>query len=150
FDRVVVDVYGGDEMVPPHLVTREALAEFAALLRPHGVLLVNLIGVARGEGQGRFWSVVRTAAESFPSLRLYTHLGQDSAERQNFLLAASAQAGTAFPERAGWFEAWPAEEWPRVEAAAVYRDRAGAAEGARTPRAAPLEERGARAAPVAD
>nr|WP_240978707.1 fused MFS/spermidine synthase [Longimicrobium terrae] len=149
WDRVIVDVYGGDEMVPPHLVTREALAEFAALLRPDGLLLINLIGVARGEGQGRFWSTVRTVAESFSSTRLYTHLGRDSGERQNFLLAASPWAGVGFPERAGWFEPWAAEEWPRVDAAAVYRDRAGADEG-QAQRAAPREERGARVTPAAD
>ena len=140
WDRVVVDVYGGGEQVPHHLVTAEAMAVVRGLLQPDGVALVNLIGVARGEGECRFWSVVRTVAAAFPAVRLYVHVGRDFPERQNFLLAAAADAGFRFPERAGTFETWPAEEWPALPCAAVLRDRAEDASAA-----PPVGERGGRA-----
>jgi spermidine synthase len=123
FDRVFVDVYDGTETVPYHLVTLEALRDLARLLRPGGVVLVNVIGVADGEGDRRFWSTVRTAREAFAGVRLYVHLGRDFPDRQNFLLAASPDAEAAFPEAAGTFEPWGEAEWPRLAGTTVFRDR---------------------------
>lgn len=146
WDRVVVDVYGGGEQVPHHLVTTEAMALVRALLRPDGIALLNVIGVARGEGECRFWSVVRTAAASFAAVRLYVHVGRDFPDRQNFLLAASLDPAYAFPARAGLFDTWPAEEWPAVPCAALLRDRA---DGGQTDAAPPAGgERGVAAVPA--
>jgi hypothetical protein len=146
WDRVVVDVYAGGEQVPHHLVTAEALALVRALLRPDGVALLNVIGVARGEGECRFWSVVRTAAAAFPHMRLYVHVGRDFPDRQNFLLAATADPSFAFPARAGLFDPWPAEEWPALACAGVLRDRT---DGAQTQAAPPVGgERGEVAVPA--
>ncbi|HEX5723898.1 MAG TPA: fused MFS/spermidine synthase [Longimicrobiaceae bacterium] len=130
-DRVFVDVYDGLETVPHHLVTAEALAGLRRLVRPGGVVVLNVIGVAKGEGERRFWSTVRTAAEAFPSLALYYHLGRDFPERQNFLLAAAAEEGFRFPVRAGAFDQWPEGEWPDLSSAAVFHDRLPAREDRR-------------------
>lgn len=127
FDRIFLDVYGGTEAIPAHLVTAEALTMLGALLRPGGLLLVNVIGVARGEGELRLWSTVRTAAETFPSCALYFHLGRDYPERQNFLLAVSPEPGVEMPAAAGSFERWPDAEWRMPEGTTVYRDRADGA-----------------------
>ncbi len=127
FDRVFLDVYDGTETVPHHLVTREGMEALARLLRPGGTVGMNVIGVAAGAGSRRFWSVVRTAAEVFPSLAVHVHIARDYPERQNFLILGSADAAYAHPERAGGFDAWPAEEWP-LAGTVVFRDRAGAAE----------------------
>ena len=43
FDAVVVDVYSSHTSIPGHLVTREFWADTRRVLRPDGVLLVNLI-----------------------------------------------------------------------------------------------------------
>jgi hypothetical protein len=110
------------------------MALVRSLLRPDGIALLNVIGVARGEGECRFWSVVRTAAASFPAVRLYVHVGRDFPDRQNFLLAASVDPTYAFPARAGLFDTWPAEEWPALPCAGVLRDRA---DGAQTDAAPP-------------
>ena len=144
WDRVVVDVFGGGEQVPHHLVTVEALTVVRGLLRPGGLALLNVIGVARGEGECRFWSVARTIAEVFPAARMYVHIGRDFPERQNFLFAAAADPSAVFPPSAGRFEAWPREEWPALECVDVLRDRA---DEARTQTAPPVVggERGGRA-----
>jgi SAM-dependent methyltransferase len=139
FDRIFVDVYDGTELVPYPLVTLEAMREHARLLRPGGLLLMNVIGVAEGEGERRFWSTVRTAREAFAAVRLYVHLSRDYPDRQNFLLAASAQADARFPAAAGTFEPWPEAEWRRVGGTAVFRDRF--ADPQRAPGAAPVRPR---------
>jgi hypothetical protein len=122
FDRIYVDVYGGHEALPYSLVTREAFGLLARALRPRGMLTINVIGETAGDEAPRLWSIVRTVGAVFPSLTLYTHLGPDYPERQNLLLAASAEAGYGFPPRAGLFEPWPAAEWPEFPGAVVFRD----------------------------
>ncbi len=122
FDRLYVDVYGGHESLPHSLVTLEALQAMRTRLREGGVALLNVIGTSHGPESTRFWSIVRTFAAVFPSVALYVHLGRDYPDRQNFLLAGSAQQGQAFPLRAGLFDLWPVEEWPTVGGALVYRD----------------------------
>jgi hypothetical protein len=123
WDRLFLDVYDGTEMTPLHLVSAEAMGELAALLRPDGLFLMNAIGVAAGPGAVRLWSTVRTVAEVFPRVAVYSHLGPDYPDRQNFLVAASASDGPPFPPRAGMFDAWPREEWPRLPGVGVFRDR---------------------------
>jgi spermidine synthase len=129
FDRVFLDVYDGTEQVPYHLVTAEGLGVFGRLLRPGGVLVINVIGVGEGEGERRFWSTVRTARESFASMRLYFHLGRDYPERQNFLVVASPEAGIRLPDAAGTFEEWPEAEWPALPTI-VFHDSFPSAESA--------------------
>ena len=147
WDRVMVDVFGGGEQVPHHLVTAEALSMVHGLLRPGGVALLNLIGVARGEGECRFWSIARTVEAVFPAVRLYVHMARDFPERQNFLMAAADDPSFAFPERAGRFEAWPVEEWPSLPCAGVLLDRVAASQTNAAPPAAG-GERGGRAVPA--
>jgi hypothetical protein len=147
WDRVMVDVFGGGEQVPPHVVTAEAMQTVRGLLRPGGVALMNVIGIARGEGECRLWSIVRTVESVFPAMRLYVHIGRDFPERQNFLLAATDDPSFAFPAQAGRFEPWPREEWPALPCAVVLRDRS---DGAQTQAAPPAAggERGGRAVPA--
>ena len=124
WDRVFLDVYDGTEMTPLHLASAEAMRELGGLLRPGGLLLMNAIGVAAGPGSVRLWSTVRTVAEVFPRVAVYSHLGPDYPDRQNFLLAACDGDGPAFPARAGMFDTWPSGDWPRLPGVAVFRDSA--------------------------
>lgn len=122
YDRIFVDVYDGTESIPYSLVTTEAFSSLSRLLRPGGTLAVNVIGVADGEGERRFWTTVRTAAGALPSVALYHHLGRDYPERQNFLLVGATVAEAQLPKTAGTFETWPQTEWPAVDGSAVFRD----------------------------
>lgn len=131
YDSIYLDVYAGGEALPYSLVTRNAFESMARLLRPGGSVAINLIGIPHGPEAPRFWSVVRTLAEVFPSVALYSHLGADYPERQNFLLVASRAEGADFPPRAGLFERLPPEHWRHLRDTTVFRDLGA------TPRAAP-------------
>lgn len=123
YDRIYLDVYDGREAVPYPLLTREAWLAAGRALRPGGVVALNLIGVASGEGARRFWSAVRTATDALPSVALYHHLGPDFPDPQNFLLAAAPDPAFVFPDRAGPFERWAPSSWPEWGATLVFRDR---------------------------
>lgn len=124
FDRIYVDVYGGQESLPPPLVTIEAFQRMRERLRPDGLVAINLIGTTHGLEATRFWSIVRTFSTVFDTSTLYLHLGRDFPERQNALLAGATHPEAALPTRAGLFDRWPMEEWPTVKEATVLRDLA--------------------------
>lgn len=122
FDRIYVDVYGGREALPYSLVTREAAALLAQHLAPGGLVALNLIGSFGDEHERQVWSIIHTFAQVFPSIGLYTHLGEQFPGRQNLLLVGALEPERAFPERAGYFEVWPREEWPHVPGVTIFRD----------------------------
>lgn len=122
FDRIYVDVYGGDESLPVPLVTLDAFRAMRERLRPGGIVAINVIGTTHGPESTRFWSVVETFSAIFESTGLYLHLGHDFPGRQNALLAGAAAAETEFPARAGLFEVWPRDGWPAATGAVVLRD----------------------------
>lgn len=122
WDRIYVDVYAGHESLPYSLVTREAFMEIRALLNEGGMVAMNVIGASQGAEALRLWSLVRTFEEVFPGAALYTHLGADHPDRQNFLLAGALDREHDFPARAGLFDGWPREGWPGWARTVVFRD----------------------------
>lgn len=122
FDRIYIDVYAGSEAVPHHLVTRDAFQELRDVLAPDGALGMNLIGVTSGAEAVRLWSTVRTVADVFPGVALYTHLGPDFTDLQNLLLLAAPATDASFPESLGVMDRWPSETWEIPAGAAVFRD----------------------------
>jgi len=120
WDRIYLDVYTGTEAIPYPLVTVEAFAAVRERLTPDGMVGVNLIGMVAGQEGSRVWSLVRTIAEVFPSVAVYSHFGPDYPDRQNLLVVAAPAAGAEFPNSAGYFERWPEAEWPRA-GAIIYR-----------------------------
>jgi len=122
YNRVYVDVYDGREVLPYSLVTREAAARMGEILKPGGIVAMNLIGTLQGDAIRQVWSIIRTFDEVFPSLALYTHLGPDFPDAQNLLLAASMESDQLFPPVAGMFERWPRQAWPTPDGVTVFRD----------------------------
>jgi hypothetical protein len=122
WDAVYIDVYGGHESLPYSLVTREAFQRLAALLSPGGTLAMNVIGTTHGPESPRFWSLVRTMSEVFPSVALYSNHGLEFPDRQNFLLAGSLSPEHLLPGRAGLFAALPREVWPSWARTVVFRE----------------------------
>lgn len=93
-DLVVVDVFAGAQ-TPPHVTSVEFYREAAALLTPHGILLVN---VADGPPQRYARSQAVTVAEAVGPVTALAEAGVMKGRRfGNVVLAAS---------RAGLPEAW--------------------------------------------
>ncbi len=131
-DRIYLDVYGGGEAVPYSLITREAFEAMRSHLTPGGLVLMNVIGTGRGAESMRFWSTVRTFASVFPRVTLYTHLGADYPDRQNFMLAGGVEApDKPVPESAGVFDRWEEAQWPDASGTMIYRDLLPLAEESR-------------------
>ncbi len=121
FDRMYVDVYGGAEALPHSLLTVEALERASAHLDAGGCLTMNLIGSLAGDEAPRFWSVVETLRQVFPTVQLYLHFGQDFPDRQNVLIVASHDQNLRLPDRAGLFERLAEESRPQRDAV-ILRD----------------------------
>jgi spermidine synthase len=122
FDRIYVDVYGGREVIPFSLVTREAATRMAELLNPGGLLGLNLIGTTVGEELRQVWSIVWTFSDVFPTVAVYIHRGRDYPDRQNLLLTASVETAERIPPTAGLFDLWPREDWPVLDGTTVFHD----------------------------
>jgi len=122
YDRIYLDVYSGRETLPYSLVTVEAARDILRKLRPGGLAGINLIGSVDGPENVQLWSIIRTYAEVFPGIIVYTHLGRDFPERQNVLLSLSGEPAPDPPAAAGMFELWPREEWPSPAGTTVFRD----------------------------
>ena len=122
FDRIYLDVYGGNESLPVSLVTLDAFSAMRERLRPGGLVAMNVIGTTHGPESTRFRSVVETFSAVFDSTALYLHLGADFPARQNALLAGAVGPDVEFASRAGLFEPWPREDWPATTGAVILRD----------------------------
>ncbi len=89
YDAVILDAFLGDSS-PSHLMTREAFAAMARVLRPGGVLVVNSFG---NFDQGRDFftaSLHKTLKAVFPSVRIHSNRGG------NVLFVAALRPGLEF------------------------------------------------------
>ncbi|SFW16196.1 fused MFS/spermidine synthase [Nitrosovibrio sp. Nv17] len=76
YDYIMHDCFtGGSE--PVHLLTREMLLELKALLKDDGILALNYVGFASGEGSQAVAAVRRTLQSVFPHLRVFTTVKKD-------------------------------------------------------------------------
>ena len=70
YDAVILDAFLGDSS-PTHLMTREAFAEIARVLKPGGVLVINSYGNAVGDEAMFSGSLARTLAAAFPAVKVH-------------------------------------------------------------------------------
>jgi len=88
YDFIIHDCFtGGSE--PTHLLTREMLASLRGLLKADGILALNYVGYAQGEGADAVASVYQTLASVFPTVRVFI---TEKQELTDFIFLASASA----------------------------------------------------------
>ncbi|MDN5753226.1 MAG: fused MFS/spermidine synthase, partial [Nitrosospira sp.] len=102
YDYIMHDCFtGGSE--PTHLLTQEMLLELRALLKDRGILALNYVGFATGEGSEAVASVQRTLKSVFPHLRVFTTVKKDFTD---FVFVASQHPleldGSSSDVRAQW------------------------------------------------
>ena len=88
YDLIIHDCFtGGAE--PTHLLTREMFVQLKGLLKEGGVLALNYVGFAHGEGSEALASVARTLAAVFPHQRAFVTL--PNAEFSDYIFLVSTQ-----------------------------------------------------------
>jgi spermidine synthase len=94
WDYVILDAFNGDGS-PGHLVSLEALRILSQRLTPRGILAVNLIGSAGGEGSLAA-SVVRTLRQVFPRVSIHPVFDPDGwSGLGNFAIVATRDPSLA-------------------------------------------------------
>ncbi len=68
YDFIVHDTFTGGS-TPEHLLSIEVIRQLRAMLRPGGVLALNMVGFQQGPRAGATWAVARTLRAVFPSVR---------------------------------------------------------------------------------
>jgi len=76
YDFVLLDVYSGDA-IPFHLFTSEVMSSVKSLLKPDGVLTVNLVSFVTGPNSLAAKSVYRTLKRAFPFVDVFFTQGRD-------------------------------------------------------------------------
>lgn len=70
YDTVIIDAFLGDSS-PSHLMTREAFASVHRVLKPHGVLVMNMFGDFQAGKDFFTASLDKTLRQVFPSVRIH-------------------------------------------------------------------------------
>lgn len=70
FDIIILDAFAGGITIPFHLITVEALEGVKRILKPHGVVLQNVVGAFAGEGSGATRAIVGTYRATFPVVQV--------------------------------------------------------------------------------
>jgi spermidine synthase len=89
YDLIIHDCFtGGSE--PSHLLTVETLQQLKGLLDPQGLLALNFVAFAKGEGQLALASVAKTINQVFSHQHLF--ISEPGEEFNDFIFLASNQA----------------------------------------------------------
>jgi spermidine synthase len=90
YDVIVHDTFTGGA-TPEHLLSAEVLQRLRELLRPGGVLALNMVGFQRGPHASATWAVARTLRAEFPRVRAFrdSPLNHRPDETANIIFFAS-------------------------------------------------------------
>lgn len=93
YDIIVHDTFTGGA-TPDHLLSAEVLRRLHELLRPGGVLALNMVGFQRGPHADATWAVARTMRSEFPLVRAFrdSPLDHRPDESANIIFFASDDA----------------------------------------------------------
>lgn len=96
YDLIVHDTFTGGA-TPDHLLSVEVLRQLHRLLRPGGVLALNMVGFQRGPHAGATWAVERTLRAEFPRVRAFRDSPLDHrADQTNNIIFFASDASLEF------------------------------------------------------
>jgi len=96
YDLIVHDTFTGGA-TPDHLLSVEVLHELRRLLRPDGVLALNMVGFQRGPHAAATWAVERTLRAEFPLVRAFRDSPLDHrADQTNNIVFFASDASLDF------------------------------------------------------
>jgi SAM-dependent methyltransferase len=96
YDLIVHDTFTGGA-TPDHLLSVEVLHQLRRLLRPGGVLALNMVGFQQGPHAGATWAVERTLRAVFPLVRAFRDSPLDHrADQTNNIIFFASDAPLEF------------------------------------------------------
>ena len=100
YDAIFMDTFGSWIVIPFHMTTVETAAHLKELLKPGGVLIVNIIAAIHGPKSGVFQGIYKAFQTSFPTMMIFPATAPEpryAAAQQNIMLVAMANS-PVFPE----------------------------------------------------
>ncbi|WP_028575558.1 fused MFS/spermidine synthase [Desulfonatronovibrio hydrogenovorans] len=89
YDAIVADVFSGSYYIPFQMTTLEAVENMSRLLKPKGVVLMNIISAAGGPNSRYFQAQLKTFEQVFPQVFAFqVDAPIDAKKNQNIMLAA--------------------------------------------------------------
>lgn len=93
YDAVLVDAFGSLFSVPTHLTTVEALTQIHRILKPDGVIILNLGSAITGAGSNFLHAEMQTYRQVFPHVYLFKVNADYADEKmQNLIIVAAKSA----------------------------------------------------------
>ncbi|MCB0338816.1 MAG: fused MFS/spermidine synthase, partial [Bdellovibrionales bacterium] len=71
YDVIIVDAFTNAQVIPNHLVSKEAFATIYNALSDNGAVILNCISSFTGETSGLFYSLLSTLKDEFPKVRVF-------------------------------------------------------------------------------
>ena len=99
YDYVIIDAFAG-EMVPVHLLSREAFASARAAMEPGGILILNYVGYREGPQSRVAMSIAETLRAVFDSVEVFA-AGTRGEYGGNVFVASDAPIDVGAATRAG-------------------------------------------------
>ena len=116
YDIIVHDTFTGGA-TPEHLLSSEVIHQIHRLLRPGGVLALNMVGFQHGPNAGATWAVARTLRAEFPTVRAFRDGPPErhSEDTTNIIfLASDDQVEPSIPADAHFNDAYCARILPEL------------------------------------
>ncbi len=100
YDAIFMDTFGSWTVIPFQMTTVETAAHLREILKPDGVLIVNVIASVLGTKSGVFHGIYKAFSTSFPTIMIFpvTAPGKKYAYAlQNIIFVATGENVTAIP-----------------------------------------------------
>ncbi len=91
YDAIFMDTFGSWIVIPFHMTTIETAAHLKELLKPGGVLIVNIISAIHGQRSGVFQGIYKAFQTSFPTMMIFPATAPEpryATAQQNIILVA--------------------------------------------------------------
>lgn len=104
YDAVLMDTFSSAIVIPFQLTTVEAGAKLRSLLKPDGVLIVNIISSVHGPKSGVFHGIYKAFSQSFDTMMIFPVNASETKYKyalQNIILAAMSGSSAPVSEATG-------------------------------------------------
>ena len=97
YDAIFMDTFSSWTVIPFQMTTVETAAHLREILKPDGVLVVNIIASVMGRQSGVFHGIYKAFSTSFPTMMIFPVTAANkiyALARQNIILVATGQDAT--------------------------------------------------------